>query len=120
MPRDISRDIIVGVIFLSSNSTPMSEAMYYILLSLIRPNHGYQVMAAVREVSGGRLNIGPGTLYGVLTRMLGDKLIEIMEDDGRRKVYAITKSGRAALIAEYGRIQAMARDGQLLEEDMNG
>lgn len=47
----------------------MSEAMYYILLALLHPVHGYGVMQRVRELSGGRLVLGPGTLYGILTRM---------------------------------------------------
>ena len=41
---------------------PMSEAMYYILLALLHPVHGYGVMQRVRELSGGRLVLGPGTL----------------------------------------------------------
>ena len=48
---------------------PMTEAMYYILLALLRPGHGYGMMQRIKELSGGRLEMGPGTLYGVLSRM---------------------------------------------------
>jgi len=98
------------------NGGPMTEAMYYVLLALMNPNHGYRLMSAITEVSGGRLNMGPGTLYGVLTRMLKEGLIAITFDDGRRKTYIITKNGEEALRTEYKRMRAAVFDGQILEE----
>lgn len=95
---------------------PMTEAMYYILLALMQPNHGYQLMTAIDQVSGGRVRMGPGTLYGVLTRMQKEGLIRIVHDDGRRKTYAITEEGQKALVAEYQRLQAMIEDGRMLKE----
>ena len=77
---------------------PMTEAMYYALLALTVPSHGYQLMSAVARASRGRVQMGPGTLYGVLNRMENEKLIEIVQDDGRRKTYAVTAAGRAALV----------------------
>ena len=99
---------------MSYSGGPMTEAMYYILLALMNPNHGYQLMAAIVQVSNGRIKMGPGTLYGVLTRLQKDNLIEILSDDGRRKTYAITEEGRAALKADYERLKDMVRDGRLL------
>ena len=80
---------------------PMTEAMYYILLSLLRPGHGYGMMGRIKELSGGRLEMGPGTLYGVLSRMSREGLIVLTGEEGRRKTYAITPAGREALLAEY-------------------
>lgn len=94
---------------------PMTEAMYYVLLALMNPNHGYQLMSAIAEVSKGRMRMGPGTLYGVLTRLQKDGLIVIVQDDGRRKVYSITETGREALKEEYDRLVFMVRDGNSLE-----
>ena len=94
----------------------MTEAMYYILLSLLRPGHGYGMMQRVKELSGGRLEMGPGTLYGVLSRMSREGLIVLTGEEGRRKTYAITEAGKNALLAEYGRIKRLAEDGRLLEE----
>jgi len=94
---------------------PMTEAMYYVLLALMNPNHGYQLMSAIAQVSRGRIQMGPGTLYGVLTRLEKDGLIVIVQDDGRRKVYAITEAGEAALQAEYARLIALVQDGAALE-----
>lgn len=64
---------------------PMTEAMYYVLLALMNPNHGYQLMNEIAEVSKGRVRMGPGTLYGVLARMQKEGLISLSEDDGRRE-----------------------------------
>lgn len=95
---------------------PMTEAMYYILLALLRPGHGYGMMQRIRALSGGRLEMGPGTLYGVLTRMHREGLIVLADEEGRRKNYAITEAGRAALLAEYRRLKRLVADGKLLEE----
>ncbi|MBY0146888.1 PadR family transcriptional regulator [Neobacillus niacini] len=97
------------------NGGPMTEAMYYVLLALMHPNHGYQLMQAITEVSNGRLIMGPGTLYGVLSRMQKDGLISLAEDDGRRKTYQITLEGERALRMEFSRLKAMIQDGSILE-----
>ncbi len=95
---------------------PMTEAMYYILLALLRPGHGYGMMRRIQELSGGRLVMGPGTLYGVLARMNREELIVLTGEEGRRKNYAITPAGRSALLAEYARLKRMVADGDILEE----
>lgn len=94
---------------------PMTEAMYYVLLALLNPNHGYQLMSAISDVSKGRIKMGPGTLYGVLGRMQEEGLITITNDDGRRKTYAITDIGRLALQSEYNRLKALVEDGVILK-----
>lgn len=94
----------------------MTEAMYYILLSLLKPGHGYGMMQRVKELSGGRLEMGPGTLYGVLSRMNKDGLIVLTGEDGRRKNYVITEKGQDALLGEYKRLKRLVEDGKLLEE----
>ena len=94
---------------------PMTEAMYYILLALLKPGHGYGMMQRSKELSGGRLEMGPGTLYGVLSRMNREGLITLTSEEGRRKNYAITDTGRAALLTEYKRLKRLVADGKLLE-----
>lgn len=95
---------------------PMTEAMYYILLALLRPGHGYGMMQRIQELSGGRLVMGPGTLYGVLSRMNREGLIVLTGEDGRRKNYAITEAGKNALLLEYRRLKQLVEDGAILEE----
>ena len=101
---------------MSANQGPMTEAMYYVLLALLEPGHGYRLMGEVEKVSGGRIKMGPGTLYGVLTRMKNEGLVLLTEDDGRRKVYRITSTGKTALLQEYRRLKAMMADGCNIEE----
>ncbi|MER2037856.1 MAG: PadR family transcriptional regulator [Solibacillus sp.] len=104
---------------MSYSGGPMTEAMYYVLLALMRPNHGYQLMQSITEVSKGRVKMGPGTLYGVLSRMQKDGLISLSKDDGRRKTYEITREGEQALRVEYARLKSIIVDSRLLEEDEN-
>lgn len=99
---------------------PMTEAMYYVLLALLHPNHGYQLMADITEVSRGRVRMGPGTLYGVLTRMEKEGLLLVDSDDGRRKTYALTDLGREALKHEYDRLKEMVLDGAIIEGGKHG
>ena len=93
-------------------SGPMTEAMYYILLALGSPGHGYQLMARVEELSHHRLRMGPGTLYGVLSRLEEEGLILLAQEQGRRKVYRLSPAGEDALKAEYRRLCALVEDGQ--------
>ncbi|MEG2120164.1 MAG: PadR family transcriptional regulator [Pseudoflavonifractor sp.] len=95
---------------------PMTEANYYVLLALLTPGHGYQLMAEIAAASAGRVQMGPGTLYGILTRLHNDGLITMVADDGRRKTYAVTAEGKAALRAEYARLRRMVADGAIIEE----
>ena len=102
-----------------TDGQPMTEAMYYVLLALVHPGHGYGMMQRIKELSGGRIIMGPGTLYGVLTRMRKEGLIILREEDERRKTYEMTGAGRDALMAEYARIKRMVDDGAVLEEGQN-
>jgi len=95
---------------------PMTEAMYYVLLTLMVPGHGYQLMQEIQKISGGRVKMGPGTLDGLLGRIENEGLMEIETDDGRRKIYRITDSGKEQLRLEYQRLQAMISDGKILDE----
>lgn len=101
---------------MGDNRGPMTEAMYYVLLALCQPLHGYAIMAAVQQISRERVVMGPGTLYGVLTRLEKEQLIALEEDDGRRKVYSITSAGIEALKDEHRRLAAMVADGSFLED----
>ena len=100
-----------------ADNQPMTEAAYYVLLSLLETGYGYGMMQRIKELSGGRIRMGPGTMYGVLTRMNREGLIKLTDDDGRRKSYTITDEGRKLLLAEYERLKQMVADGKILEEE---
>lgn len=103
-----------------AEAQPMTEAMYYILLSLEKPVHGYGMMQRIRELSHDRVKMGPGTLYGVLNRMRNDGWIEQVESEGdsRRKTYILTELGRQELMGEYRRLKMLVSDGTFLEESI--
>jgi DNA-binding PadR family transcriptional regulator len=83
----------------------LTEPMYYILIALSRPRHGYDVMQTVTAISGGKVKVGAGTLYALLTRFEKEKIVRRISDDGRRKTYELTEKGRSVLIAEYERLR---------------
>ncbi len=92
---------------------PLSEPTYLILASLTQPRHGYGIMQDVEAVSGGRVRLGPGTLYGALTNLLQQKLIRRSGETGdgkdRRKVYALTPLGEMVLVLEGERIASLSK-----------
>ena len=96
---------------------PMTEAMYYVLLALMKLGHGYGSMQRIQELSQGRVQMGPGTLYGILTRLRKEGLTELISEEGRRKYYVLTKRGRETLLAEYSRLKRLVEDGTVLEEN---
>lgn len=91
---------------------PMSETAYYILLSLVQPLHGYGIMQHVEEITGGRIRLGAGTLYGSLSRMESDGLITVVSETDRRKVYRITAAGRELLGRELDRLEELLTNGR--------
>lgn len=95
----------------------MTEAMYYVLLALLRPLHGYGLMQRIGQLSGGRIAMSPGTLYGILTRLTKEGLLRLEEQDARRKTYALTEAGRQALKTEYARLCRLVEDGAILKEE---
>jgi DNA-binding PadR family transcriptional regulator len=90
---------------------PMSESGFYILLSLCQPRHGYGIILHVKEITGNRINLGAGTIYGTLTKFEKDKLIEPAGEEDRRKLYKITESGTWLLQQEMSRIDEMYANG---------
>jgi DNA-binding PadR family transcriptional regulator len=94
---------------------PLTPAVLYILLALVdRERHGYAIMQDVSAMTDGGVQMGPGTLYGTIKRMLRAGLIEELEerpdperDDERRRYYGLTGLGRRVLAAEVERLSAL-------------
>ncbi|MFJ1703555.1 PadR family transcriptional regulator [Kitasatospora sp. NPDC088346] len=80
------------------------------------PRHGYALIQEIAVISGGRVRMRAGTLYGALDRLLGQGLIRVESDevvDGRaRRTYALSDSGRAVLAAEAERLRAVAAEAE--------
>ncbi|HEX9060508.1 MAG TPA: PadR family transcriptional regulator [Clostridia bacterium] len=89
---------------------PMSETMLYILLSLKEERHGYGIMQHVKEITGGRIVLGAGTIYQSLGKLEGDGLISPVEEIDRKKIYMITGIGKQILIEEANRIREIYKN----------
>ena len=83
---------------------PMSETMFYILLSLKQERHGYAIMQCVKALTQGRIILGAGTVYSSLGKLESDGLINGVREEARRKIYAITTVGSEILREEVVRI----------------
>ncbi|TMW71877.1 PadR family transcriptional regulator [Alteribacter natronophilus] len=90
----------------------MTETAFYILLSLTEPRHGYGIIKHVEMISGGRIVLGSGTVYGTLTKMQKDGIIIVFADEHRKKVYEVTETGRALLTEETNRIAELHRNAE--------
>ena len=96
---------------------PLTPAVFYILFALAEgEKHGYAIMKEVEEISGGYFNMGPGTLYTTIQRLLELDLIEetatSSNSERRRRYYRLSRSGRHALEAELNRMEALVRSAQ--------
>ena len=108
---DISRDersILVG------EFAALTESTYYILLSLVTPRHGYGIMQETEKLSGGRVRLAAGTLYGALNSLCEKGWIFPLpgEDGSRRKEYKLTEKGFKVLRGEVGRLRELADNGE--------
>lgn len=95
--------------------TAMTEAVYYILLSLRVPNHGYGIIQNTMELTAGRLELGAGTLYGALNTLLDKDWIRLYSEDKqsrKKKQYIITEQGDFALQQEIRRLEELLQNGK--------
>lgn len=104
---------------MANTETPLTEAFYYILLALRKPNHGYGIIQEVEELTNGRVHLGAGTLYGALQTLEKRAWIEIYseeESSRKKKEYIITPIGRKAFGKERERLKELVNNGKLMEE----
>jgi DNA-binding PadR family transcriptional regulator len=92
----------------------LTEAVFYILLSLMRPMHGYGIMQNVSDLSRGRVALGAGTLYGALNTLLEKGwIVPCAGPPGeRRKEYVITPAGRRTAGTELARLGELLENGR--------
>ena len=101
----------------ATNLTPLSPAVFHILLSLGEgERHGYALKREISVRTGGKLKLGPGVLYGSINKMLELGLIEESDDrpdphldDERRRYYRITTHGRKVAQAEAARMRDLVQ-----------
>jgi len=97
---------------------PLAPATLHILLSLAgEPMHGYGIMQEVLRQSGGRYNLGPGTLYDNLQRLMKQRMVEEVagpqeEGNTRRRYYRLSSLGRGVLSQEIARLDDVVQEGR--------
>lgn len=101
----------------------LTEGVYYILLSLTEPLHGYGIMQKTESLSGGRVRLAAGTLYGALGNLVERGWIESVSDESgidargreaRRRAYRITSRGMEVLRGEVNRLGELYENGLLI------
>ena len=94
-------------------SLPLTEPVLLVLLSLAElPRHGYSILKDVEGMSGGRVKLSTGTLYGALRRLLDGAWIERVEEDESprdRQPYRLTALGRRNLQLEIERMKHLTK-----------
>ena len=97
---------------------PLLPATLHILLSLAgEPMHGYGIIQEVLRQSGGRYNLGPGTLYDNLQRLMKQRMVEevagLREENSRRRYYRLSSLGRGVLSQEIARLEDVVQEGRI-------
>lgn len=107
-----------GAIILEKN-IPLTEALFYILLAVRKPNHGYGITQEVEELTDKRVSLGPGTLYGAIQSLVKKGWIQIYSEDTtsrKKKEYLITEEGRLVFNEEVKRLNELLHNADLMKE----
>ena len=92
----------------------LTEAVFYILLSLQKPLHGYGIIQNVGEMSHGRVKLAAGTLYGALNSLVEKGWIDALPEnpESRKKEYVIPQNGLSVLKEELARLSELVDNGK--------
>lgn len=96
----------------------LTEPMYYTLLALREPRCGIEITDFVLSITKGRVTLGPGTLYTMLSKFLDEHLIVEVPSLGRKRIYQITDKGKHMLQEEVTRLQTMLEEGKPYLEEL--
>ena len=103
---------------MSEKDNPLTEAFFYILLSLRHPNHGYGIIQEVEELTKGRVSLGGGTLYGALQTMQKRGWIRVVSQETesrKKKDYIITEAGKEVFETERARLAELLGNAGLMD-----
>jgi len=81
----------------------LTDSIFFILLSMLDPIHGYLVMQKVEELTDSMIEIGPATMYTTTAKLLSAGWIEEHENDGIRKEYQVTDTGKEILKQNFAK-----------------
>lgn len=99
-----------------NQNNALTEAVYYILLSIQTPLHGYGIMQNIEKLSKGRVRLAAGTLYGAINTMLERGWISAIseEKNSRKKEYQITELGKEIVRSEMCRLEELLSNGKTI------
>ena len=99
-----------------NNESALTEATYFILLSLVEPRHGYGIMQQAEALSGGRVRLAAGTLYGALSSLCEKEWILLLPtaEGSRKKEYMLTERGYHVLKNELERLRELVTSGDVI------
>ena len=99
-----------------NNDLALTEATYYILLSLVEPRHGSGIMQQAEALSGGRVRLAAGTLYGALSSLCEKEWILLLPttEGSRKKEYMLTERGYRVLKNELERLRELVISGETI------
>lgn len=103
-------------------NTPLTEALFYILLAVRHPNHGYGIIQEVEEMTAGRVVLGAGTLYGAIQSLEKKGWIHIYSEDTesrKKKEYLITEQGKSVFKEERKRLEELLGNAKRMDENVN-
>lgn len=101
------------------NNAPLTEALFYILLAVRTPNHGYGIIQDVSEMTDKRVSLGPGTLYGAINSMLAKGWLSLYSEDKesrKKKEYLITNTGKKIFQNEVKRLNELIKNAKNMSE----
>jgi DNA-binding PadR family transcriptional regulator len=98
-----------------SDYLPLTPALFHVLLSLADgQKHGYAIIKEVATRTGGQVQLGTGTLYGIVKRLLAAGLIResALGSTDRRRAYRLTPFGRKVALSEAERLRDLVISAQ--------
>ena len=106
----------------ASRFLPLTHTTYYTLIALENPLHGYGIMQTVDDISGGQVKLGPGTLYGALSKLEKQGIINKFDnkDTDRRKLYILTELGKEVVKLEFERLKQLVEVSEVYINRIGG
>jgi len=94
----------------------LTPQMFYILLVLYKPMHGYEIMNEISRITHNEISVGAGTLYTLLPKFERELYIKLVKEENKRKIYQITPLGKRKLYKEKERMEKQIALFKQMEE----
>ena len=75
--------------------------------------HGYEIMQNITKITEGRVRVGAGTLYSLISRFENEDIVKKIATHENKKTYILTSKGKEILQEELNRLKELVRDGNM-------